>query len=190
MNNFDNKYILNILINNLIPNSCRSNPKTEFNELDKIINYLIKTWEKKSYNIDNIVQLFQERTLHKELIYLNTIDDYIPIFNENNNLIHKYKLHVINVFNQESENIEEIYNKLNNTQQFKNNEILEIKYFLNKYKKNKIYIGMNDNVYNCFYLLSFETPYSIINNDSFFSLFTLDKPLYKLNIYMILLIKK
>jgi hypothetical protein len=184
----NNEYILNIIISNLIPLSYRSNIKNkEDTRLNEIIENVIQLWKTSTYTIDNIIYTLSEKIMNKEILFLNSIDDYVPFFSNENNLINKYKTEVINVFNVETENIEEIYTKLNNTQKFSNTNFEVIKSFFDKYKNDKIYIGINDNNFYSFYLLSFESPSSIIK-DSW--IFMLDKPLYKLNIYMILLIKK
>ena len=185
MNN--DKYILNIIINNLIPLSYRSNIKKEDIRLNEIIKNVIKLWETSSYNIDNLIYKLNEKIMNKEILFINSIDDYVPFFINENTLINIYKPEVINIFNIETENIEEMYIKLNNTQKFSNTHFEVIKSFFDKYKNDKIYIGINDNNFYSFYLLSFESPSSIIKNNW---IFTLNKPLYKLNIYMILLIKK
>ena len=187
MNNINNIYILNIIINNLIPQTCRTNLKKEQNiELNKIIENIIKLWSTSSYNINSIISVFDEKIKNKEVLYLNSIDNYVPYLYYENILKDNYKSEVINILNIETEYINEIYDKLNKTNLFNDNDFNSIKILFNKYKDNKIFYGINDNNYNCFYLLSLETPTSIINNNW---IFNLNKPYYKLNIYMVLIIK-
>lgn len=179
--------VLNIIISNLIPLSYRSNIKNKQDIiLNEIIQNTINLSETSRYNINNIIDILNEKIINKEKIFINSIDNYVPFFNNENILINKYKPEVINIFNIKTKNIEEIYTKLHNTKKISNINIETIKSFFDKYKNDKIYIGLNDNNFYSFYLLSFES--SSIIKDSW--ILISDKPLYKLNIYMILLIKK
>jgi hypothetical protein len=78
----NNKYILsvlNIIINNLIPLSYRSNIKNKEDiRLSKIIENVIKLWETSGYNIDNIIYTLNDKITNKEILFINSIDDYVP----------------------------------------------------------------------------------------------------------------
>jgi hypothetical protein len=184
MKNINDIFILNLIINNLIPQSCRVFVKKENDKkLNETIENLIDLWNSANYNINNIVNLFNETLLDNENINLNSTDGYVP-FLKYNDIKKYYKCEVINVINIECEDISKIYIQLNDTQFFNNNELTNIKKFFDKHNNEKIYFGINDNNYNSFYLLSYETPTSIKNNSWIFSI---NKPLYKLNIYMIII---
>jgi hypothetical protein len=183
MKNINDIFILNLIINNLIPQSCRVFVKKENDKkLNETIDNLIDLWNSANYNINNIVNLFNETFLDKENVNLNSTDGYVPFF-KYNDIKKNYKCELINVINIECEDISIVYTKLNDTQLFNNNELNDIKKLFDKYN-NKIYFGINDNNYNSFYLLSYETPNSIKNNSW---IFNINKPLYKLNIHMILI---
>lgn len=192
INEINDKYILKLIIDNLIPQSCKTNIKKEENnqfdiELNKNIEDIIKLWSESQYDINHIINTFQQKISKKETLYYYSFDEYSVSFNEKYGNKNDYKIELINIFNIETEDIKDIYSKLNVTNIFNNDEIQLVKNLLNKHKNEKIYFGINDNNYYSFYLLSFETPNSTLKNNWFFYL---DKPLYKLNIFMILIFKK